>query len=595
MSVQVKRRRESAAFLASFVGAQGELIVDTTNSRVQVHDGATAGGFAAAKLTEVLQATNNLSDLPNKAVALGNLGAVPAARVGAANGIASLDSTGHVPSTQLPASIVGSLQFQGTWNAAANSPAIISGAGTKGNFYKVSVTGTTTIDGNSQWNIGDLILFDGTVWDKIDGESSEVISVAGLTGAVTAAQILAAIVASAGSTGSGALVLATSPSLITPNLGTPSAVNLGNASNLATAALPALTGDVTSNPGSAATAIAANAVTNAKAAQMAAGTLKGNNTGSPSSPVDLTAVQAAAMLPAVVGDTGAGGTKGMVPAPGAGSAANNEVLGAGGVWTGQMAGFRNRLRNGAFGINQRVVSGTVAITAGAYGHDGVKAGSSGATYTFTTSGLDTTLTITAGSLVLPIEANLIEGGSYILSQAGTAQARVWQGTGYAGSGSYAAVPLAVTGMSANTQTNVEFSTGTVLRPQFEPGITATSFERRAFGIELILCQRYFQKSYNIAIAPGYAPGNGGCSITQGAPSANCNIYLPFGVRMRSSPSVTTYDGTGAAGKVSYYAPGAWNGGGALSWWNFTEAGLSIQANIASSMQINFDYVASAEL
>lgn len=53
MSVQVKRRRESAAFLQTFVGAQGELLVDTTNNRVQVHDGATPGGFPAAKLADL--------------------------------------------------------------------------------------------------------------------------------------------------------------------------------------------------------------------------------------------------------------------------------------------------------------------------------------------------------------------------------------------------------------------------------------------------------------------------------------------------------------------------------------------------------------
>ena len=53
MSVQVKRRREAASFLSTFTGAAGELLVDTTNNRVQVHDGATAGGFPAAKLSEV--------------------------------------------------------------------------------------------------------------------------------------------------------------------------------------------------------------------------------------------------------------------------------------------------------------------------------------------------------------------------------------------------------------------------------------------------------------------------------------------------------------------------------------------------------------
>ena len=46
MSVQVRRRREAAPFLATYVGAQGELLVDVTNNRVQVHDGATPGRLA---------------------------------------------------------------------------------------------------------------------------------------------------------------------------------------------------------------------------------------------------------------------------------------------------------------------------------------------------------------------------------------------------------------------------------------------------------------------------------------------------------------------------------------------------------------------
>ena len=160
-------------------------------------------------------------------------------------------------------------------------------------------------------------------------------------------------------------------------------------------------------------------------------------------------------------------------------------------------GNRNLIRNPNFAINQRSVSGTVTLAAGVYGHDGVKAGASGATYTFSTSGLDTTLSISAGSLILPIEASLIEGGSYTLAHDGSAQARIWQGTGTNGSGSYAAAArsgggLSVTGLSAATQTNVEFFTGTILRPQFEPGGVATAFERRPPGVEMSLCLRYYQ-------------------------------------------------------------------------------------------------------
>ena len=56
MSVQVKRRRDTATNVGVYAGAQGELIVDVTNNRVTVHDGTTSGGWAAAKLAEVLLA-----------------------------------------------------------------------------------------------------------------------------------------------------------------------------------------------------------------------------------------------------------------------------------------------------------------------------------------------------------------------------------------------------------------------------------------------------------------------------------------------------------------------------------------------------------
>lgn len=92
-----------------------------------------------------------------------------------------------------------------------------------------------------------------------------------------------------------------------------------------------LTGDVTgSGTGSFATTIAADAVTNAKLADMAANSIKGNNTGGAANPVDLTATQTTAMLDVVVGDSGAGGTKGLVPAPGAGDAAAGKFLKADG-------------------------------------------------------------------------------------------------------------------------------------------------------------------------------------------------------------------------------------------------------------------------
>jgi len=110
---------------------------------------------------------------------------VPFNSVGAANGVASLDASGKVTAAQLPASVAGAMAYQGVWNASTNTPALASGVGTKGYFYKVSVTGSTSVDGNANWNVGDIITFDGTTWDKIDGPAEAVTTVAGRIGAIT--------------------------------------------------------------------------------------------------------------------------------------------------------------------------------------------------------------------------------------------------------------------------------------------------------------------------------------------------------------------------------------------------------------------------
>lgn len=103
--------------------------------------------------------------------------------------------------------------------------------------------------------------------------------------------------------------------------------------------ITALTGDVTaSGPGSVAATIANSAVSLAKMANLAANSIIGNNTGSPATPLALSVAQTTAMLNAFVGDSGSGGTKGLVPAPAAGDAAAVKFLKADGTWATTPAG-----------------------------------------------------------------------------------------------------------------------------------------------------------------------------------------------------------------------------------------------------------------
>jgi len=109
---------------------------------------------------------------------------INAATLGAINGTATLDSSGKLTTIQIPDSLVGAVVYKGVWDASTNNPALTSGIGTLGWYYKVNIAGNTTIDGFSQWNIGDVIIYNGTTWDKIDGLASEVSSVFGRVGAI---------------------------------------------------------------------------------------------------------------------------------------------------------------------------------------------------------------------------------------------------------------------------------------------------------------------------------------------------------------------------------------------------------------------------
>lgn len=79
----------------------------------------------------------------------------------------------------------GSVVYQGVWNASTNTPTLVSSVGTQGNYYVVSVAGSTNLNGVTLWGVGDWAIFNGLVWQKVDaGDTTNVtsITVTGLTG-----------------------------------------------------------------------------------------------------------------------------------------------------------------------------------------------------------------------------------------------------------------------------------------------------------------------------------------------------------------------------------------------------------------------------
>ena len=146
------------------------------------------GGTGAATLTGYVygngtSAMTAATTIPNTSIT--GLGTASTKDAGVANGVATLDSGGTVPLSQLPP--LGDLNYQGAWNANTNTPTLTSSVGTKGYYYVVSVAGTTNLNGITDWQVGDWAVFNGSVWQKIDNTDA-VTSVNGYTGTVVLTQ-----------------------------------------------------------------------------------------------------------------------------------------------------------------------------------------------------------------------------------------------------------------------------------------------------------------------------------------------------------------------------------------------------------------------
>jgi len=143
-----------------------------------------------------------------------------------------------------------------------------------------------------------------------------------------------------------------------------------------------------------------------------------------------------------------------------------------------------------------------------------------------------------------------------------------------------------------------FTSGTITITgvQLEVGSVATPFERRQYGEELILCQRYYEKSYNnsVAVPTSVSAGTGQLFVNAIAGGATI-ITVNFAVSKRTSPTVVTYDNAGTSGKNTYYTTG-WINGATATINTALEKGFNATlGGTGTLLYLNADWAASAEL
>jgi hypothetical protein len=163
------------------IGGSGDSRTITSSTgaaaNLPISSASSAGLMSTAR-------TSKLDSLPDNAA----LNLLFNARELSANKRTSMSAPDNTtyPTTLAVASAIAAVSSgetpRGAWNASTNTPGLASSVGTAGWYYEVSVAGTTNLNGENAWQVGDKAVFNGSSWSRIPANA--VRSVDGRTGAV---------------------------------------------------------------------------------------------------------------------------------------------------------------------------------------------------------------------------------------------------------------------------------------------------------------------------------------------------------------------------------------------------------------------------
>ena len=127
--------------------------------------------------------------------------------------------------------------------------------------------------------------------------------------------------------------------------------------------------------------------------------------------------------------------------------------------------------------------------------------------------------------------------------------------------------------------------------QLEVGDTATPFEFKSVEDELLECQRYYEKTYNLetALGTGVAPGWVG-AVTSSATTETGGSA--FKVVKRGTPTITLYNAISGASGAVYRVSDAASVSSSVNYIGNNGFGL---INVSSNNSFYYHYVANAEL